>query len=61
MFVLKKYEDSNNVYGYILCIMNISSRKAWVYPLKTKRLMDTTPAVENVFSSPRLYEFNKKY
>ena len=28
IFVLKKYESSNKGYGYILCIMDIFSRKA---------------------------------
>ena len=47
IFVFKKYEDYNKGYGYILCIIDIFSRKVWAYPLKTKGLSDTTPAIKN--------------
>jgi hypothetical protein len=60
IFVLKKYESSNNGYAYILCIMDIFSRKAWAYPLKTKSLSDTLPAIKNFFSSSDIHEFNKR-
>ena len=60
IFVLKKYESSNKGYGYILCIMDIFSRKAWCYAMKTKGLSDTTPGIKKFFSESGLHEFNKK-
>jgi hypothetical protein len=60
IFVLKKYESSNKGYGYILCIMDIFSRKAFCYAMKSKSLMDTTPAIKKFFSTSGLHEFNKK-
>ena len=60
IFVLKKYETSNKGYGYILCIIDIFSRKVWTYPMKSKSLMDTTPAIKKFFSTSGLHEFNKK-
>ena len=60
IFVLQKYESSNNGYAYILCIIDIFSRKVWAYPLKTKSLSDTTPAIKKFFSSSGIHEFNKK-
>ena len=60
IFVLKKYETSNNGYGYILCIMDIFSRKAFCYPMKTKSLKDTTPAIKKFFNESGLHQFNKE-
>jgi hypothetical protein len=60
IFVLKKYEYYNKGYGYILCIIDVFSRKVWVYPLKTKSLIDTTPAIKKFFSTSGLHEFNSK-
>jgi hypothetical protein len=60
IFVLKMYETSNYWYGYILCIMDVFSRKAWCYPLKTKGLSDTTPTIKKFFSESRLHKFNKE-
>jgi hypothetical protein len=60
IFVLKKYENSNKGYGYILCIMDIFSRKAFCYAMKSKSLSDTTPAIKKFFSESGLHEFNKK-
>ncbi len=60
IFVLKKYESHNKGYGYILCIIDIFSRKVWTYPMKNNSLTDTTPAIKKVFSSSGLHEFNKK-
>ena len=60
IFVLKKYEGSNNGYGYILCIIDIFSRKVWCYPMKSKSLSDTTPAIKKFFSTSGLHEFNSK-
>jgi hypothetical protein len=60
IFVLKKYETTNKGYGYILCIMDIFSRKAWCYPMKTKGLSDTTPAIKKFFSESGLHKFNKE-
>ena len=59
IFVLKKYESYNKGYEYILCIMDVFSRKAWAYPMKTKSLSDTTPAIKKFFSSSGIHEFNK--
>ena len=36
IFVLKKYESHNKGYGNILCIIDIFSRKAWTYLMKSK-------------------------
>jgi hypothetical protein len=44
---------------YILCIINVFSRKVWAYPMKGKSLSDTTPAIKKVFSTSGLHEFNK--
>ena len=60
IFVLKKYESHNKGYGYILCIIDIFSRKVFCYPMKSKSLTDTTPAIKKFFSSSGLHEFNKK-
>ena len=60
IFVLKKYETSNNGYGYILCIMDLFSRKVWCFPMKTKSLKDTTPAIKKFFSESGLHQFNKE-
>jgi hypothetical protein len=60
IFVLKKYESHNKGYGYLLCIIDIFSRKVWIYQMKSKSLTDTTPAVKKFFSSSGLHEFNKK-
>jgi len=60
IFVLKKYERYNKGYGYILCIIDIFSRKVWTYPLKTKSLLDTTPAIKKFFNTSGLHEFNNK-
>ncbi len=54
IFVLK-YEGSNNGYGYILCIIDIFSRKVWCYhhdPMKSKSLSDTTPAIKFFSAHP---------
>ncbi len=59
LFVLKKYETSNKGYGYILCIMDVFSRKAWCYPMKTKGLSDI-PAIRKFFSESGLHKFNKE-
>ena len=60
IFVLKKYEDYNKGYGYILCIIDVFSRKVWTFPLKSKGLIDTTPAIKKFFSTSGLHEFNSK-
>ena len=60
IFVLKKYESSNKGYGYILCIIDIFSRKVWCYHMKSKSLNDTTPAIKTFFSTSGLHEFNSK-
>ncbi len=49
IFVFKKYESHNKGYGYILCIIDIFSRKVWTYPMKSKSLTDTTPAIKKFF------------
>jgi hypothetical protein len=53
-------ESSSKGYAYILCIMDIFSRKAWCYPMKTKNLSDTTPVIKKFFSESGLHEFNKR-
>ncbi len=40
--------------------MDIFSRKAWCYPMKSKSLSDTTPAIKTFFSTSGLHEFNCK-
>ena len=60
LFVLKLYESSNNGYGYILCIIDIFSRKVWCYPMKSKSLNDTTSAIKKFFSTSGLHECNSK-
>jgi hypothetical protein len=59
ILVLKKYEYYNKGYGYILCIIDVFSRKVWAYPMKGKSLSDTTPAIKKFFSTSGLHEFNK--
>jgi hypothetical protein len=56
----KKYEDYNKGHGYILCIIDVFSRKVWAFPLKTKGLIDTTPAIKKFFSTSGLHEFHSK-
>ncbi len=34
IFILKKNESHNKGYGYILCIIDIFSRKVWTNPIK---------------------------
>ncbi len=60
IFVLKKYEYYNKGYGYILCIIDVFSRKVWTYPMKSKSLSDTAPAIKKVFSTSGIHEFNSK-
>jgi hypothetical protein len=60
IFVLKIYESHSKGYGYILCIIDIFSRKVSCYPMKSKSLTDTTPAIKKFFSSSGLHELNKK-
>ncbi len=57
IFVLKQYESHNKGYGYILFIIDIFSCKVWAYPMKSKSLTDTTPAIKKFFSSSGLHEF----
>ena len=40
--------------------MDIFSRKAFCYPMKSKSLSDTTPAIKKFFSTSGLHEFNSK-
>ena len=40
--------------------MDIFSRKAFCYAMKSKSLSDTTPAIKKFFSEPGLHEFNIK-
>jgi hypothetical protein len=60
IIVLKKYESHNKGYGYILCIIDIFSHKVWTFPLKSKGLKDTTPAIKKFFNTSGLHEFNSE-
>ena len=40
--------------------MDIFSRKAFCYPMKSKSLSDTTPAIKKFFNTSGLHEFNSK-
>jgi hypothetical protein len=40
--------------------MDVFSRKAWCYPMKTKGLSDTTPAIKKFFSESGLHKFIKE-
>ncbi len=59
VFVLKKYEKTNNGFEYIMCMIDIFNRKMCCYPLKSKLLSDTTPVIQKILSSSGIHEFNK--
>ena len=40
--------------------MDLSSRKAFCYPMKTKSLKDTTPAIKKLFNESGFHQFNKE-
>jgi hypothetical protein len=40
--------------------MDMFSRRAWTYAMKSKSLSDTTPAIKKFFSDSGLHKFNKK-
>ena len=48
------------IYGYKLCIIDILSREVFCYPMKSKSLSDTTPAIKTFFNTSGLHEFNSK-
>jgi hypothetical protein len=33
------------IYYVIVCIIDVFSRKVWTYPMKSKSLSDSTPAI----------------
>ena len=59
IFVMIKFEKKNRGYAYILAIVDVFSRKAWCYPMHTKSLEDTTPAMRKFFKSSGIHDFNK--
>ena len=59
IFVMIKFEKKNKGHAYILTIVDVFSRKAWCYPMYTKSLEDTVPAIRKFFKSSGIHEFNK--
>jgi len=59
IFVMIKFEKKNKGYAYILAIVDVFSRKAWCYPMHTKSLDDTVPAIRKFFKSSGIHQFNK--
>ena len=59
IFVMIKFEKKNRGYAYILAIVDVFSRKAWCYPMHTKSLEDTVPAIKKFFKSSGIHDFNK--
>jgi hypothetical protein len=49
----------HSLISYILCIIDVFCRKVWTFPLKTKSLIDTTPAIKTFIRTSGLHEFNK--
>ena len=47
------YAQANNGYGYLLCVIDIFSRFAWVQPLKTKEAPEVIKAFKTVLNSGR--------
>jgi hypothetical protein len=59
IFLMIKFEKKNKGYAYILAIVDVFSRKAFYYPLHTKSLEDTVPAIRKFFKSSGIHDFNK--
>jgi hypothetical protein len=59
IFVMIKFEKKNRGYAYILAIVDVFSRKAWCYPMHTKGLEDTVPAIKKFFKTSGIHDFNK--
>lgn len=53
IFDLSKYANSNNGYKYLLVIIDVFTRKAYVEPMKTKSIDDTTSALEKIINHIR--------
>jgi len=49
IFVMIKFEKKNKGHAYILTVVDVFSRKAWCYPMYTKSLEDTVPAIRKFF------------
>ena len=48
IFVLQKYEKQNKGYSYILAVVDIFTRKAFVEPIKNKTSEDCSIALQNI-------------
>lgn len=57
IFDLSKYANSNNGYKYLLAIIDVFTRKAYIKPMKTKSIDDTVSALENILSKYDLKPF----
>ena len=58
----RKYSRVNKGFNYILCVIDCFSRFAWVEPLKTKTLAETSAAFNKIISSmdivPRVFKYD---
>jgi transposase InsO family protein/ribosomal protein L21E len=50
IFVFDKYYTQNNGYKYMLCAVDIFTRKAYVEPMKTKNIQDTSKAIQKLIT-----------
>ena len=48
IFVLQKHSKSNNGYGYILCVVDVFTRKAYVEVMKKKDNNDVMKAMKKI-------------
>lgn len=49
IFDLKKYQTKNKNYAYILCSIDVFSRKAYCIAMKTKNITDVTSSLTEIF------------
>lgn len=55
---LRNLKESNDGFGYLLCIIDVFSKFAWVKPLKTKTAMEVANAFEEIYSQDKRIPYN---
>jgi hypothetical protein len=51
LMVISKFYTQNSHYKYLLNVIDIYSRYAWSYPLKTKTAAEVAPYIEEIFKT----------
>src|SRR5271167_1069574 len=52
---LQAFVDKNDGYRYILCVIDVFSRKAWANSIKSKRAPDVQEAFQDIFQRALAY------